>query len=302
MAYNKRNYRKSSSDLNQEAKATWALVTEKFIASLEKGRIPWRKPWSHAENQRPYNPSTKTQYSGINQILLGITEYADPRFMTFKQVSELGGKVKKGEKGHIVVFYKPITVEDKETGEEKEIRMVKHYWVFNVEQCEGLELPELPKPDIKPNEVIADAQNLLEGYLTGEGITLATGGQSAFYSPVRDHIQMPELGLFFDSSFYYQTAFHEAIHSTGHTKRLGRFTAETNHSFGSDDYSREELVAEVGAAFLMADLGLDSPELQENSEAYIGSWIRAFKNDPKMILWASAKANQAATMILESGK
>jgi len=314
MAYNKKNFRRYSKTTTQdsdapsfEKKTTEQVVTERFIAALEKGEIPWKKPWATLKSVWPRNGKTGDRYHGCNVFLLYMAGFSDPRFFTFKQIGEMGGKVRKGEKGMPVVFYTQYKkeVENDLTGgkEMKSLRCVKHYWVFNAEQCEGLELPVLEtaqRPEVA--EVIEEAENVIKAYIDAGGPSLYREGYQAYYRLSEDKVVLPEMGLFYSTEEQYGTAFHELVHSTGHPDRLNRKDLLEVEGFGDANYSKEELTAEIGSALMLAELGIDSPELQTNQEAYINGWISKLKNDPKLILQAAGRGSTASKFIFSAGE
>ena len=268
------------------------LITDRIISELEKGATPWVKPWRTLKQApgagMPYNPASKTVYRGINHTWLSMQPYAMPWYLTFKQAQNLGGTVKAGEKGTPVVFWKIGKRETVDATGDKTTSayaLVKNYWVFNVEQCEGIEipaLPELPKPEFDQSPAVIGIVDKLA--LSG-GLTHA--GDSAYYRPSSDAIVMPPMAAFTSAAHYHATLLHESVHATGHKSRLDRLTPAR---FGSENYAYEELVAELGAAMLCCKLGVDG-DLRHAD--YIGSWLKALKNDKKFILSASAKAQAA---------
>lgn len=273
----------------------YEMVTERFIEELEKGNIPWQKPWSGVRTGA-FNRVSKKAYSILNQMMLKHTgEYA-----TFKQWSELGGKVKKGEKSEIVVFWKIMQkTETNSDGEQitKAIPLLRYYNVFHISQVEGVE--PLKESEIKEVEPIEEADNLIKAYVTREGLTYEeTESDEAYYSPRHDTVVVPLKEQFKEISEYYSTAFHELTHSTGHKNRLDRLATGAKASFGSEDYSKEELVAEIGSATILNLLGIETPKTFKNSTAYIQSWINVLKNDVKFIVSASSKAEKAVNYIL----
>lgn len=265
-------------------------VTQRIIALLEKGTIPWRKPWT-VQTGLPRNLITKKPYRGINTFLLHSMKYESPFWLTYRQAMELGGYVRKGEKSCPVVFWKRLELEDEDTGEREKIPMLRFYYVFNAAQCEGLKnapTPTLEAPATKPDEIIAAMPQRPE---IKHGMTLAC------YSPSADTVSMPDRARFNKDAGYFATLFHELIHSTGHPSRLNRSTLAESAGFGSNPYCKEELVAEMGAAFLCGLAGIGETVL-ENSAAYVQNWLERLQNDRKLIVQAAAQAQKATDFIL----
>jgi antirestriction protein ArdC len=269
----------------------YQTITDKFLESLEQGVIPWQKPWRSAA---PMNLVSKKTYSGINVLLLGMTKYASPYWVSYKQATELGGHVKKGEKSHMVVFWKFLNVTDKNNPDEsKKIPMLRYYMVFNVEQCEGLE-KKIPTVESLAFNPLEECEKIVDGYKGKPEIE--EGGDSASYSPSLDRINMPHKEKFKSVDGYYSTIFHEMIHSTGHAKRLNRNEVVNNDGFGNHSYSKEELCAEIGAAILSSMGGVESTF--DNSTAYLQSWLKSLQNDKKMIIYAAQRSQKAVDHIL----
>lgn len=270
----------------------YQVVTDKIIAELEQGRIPWEKPWTGAGNGA-WNRVTGKPYSYINQLLLG----KPGEWLTYKQATEAGGKVRKGEKASVCVFWKQIPVED-EDGKTKLVPMLRYYNVFHIDQCEGIEQKH-HKEDEDGNAVefdpIEEAEEVLSNYLTREGIKLENvKGDKACYRPSHDDIILPRRDQFAQAEEYYSTAYHEATHSTGHKDRLNRI--KSTH-FGSGEYSREELVAEMGSAMSLNRLGIETKHSLRNSVAYIQSWLSVLKEDNRAVVYASSRAEKAVKLI-----
>lgn len=270
-------------------------VTEKIVAALESGTVPWFKPWSSTVPH--HNPKSGTVYRGINPFLLELAamagQFGDPRWVTFKQAIELGGAVRKGEKGALVVFWKMLKKRDKDTGEEKMIPLLRHYTVFNVAQCDGLELE--PPPAEREHSPLAVAEYMIEEF--GDKPQIVHGTDGAYYAPVADKIGLPRPESFVTDEAYYATAFHELAHSTGHKSRLNRpEVARETGRFGDDDYSREELTAELAAALLCGQAGIDR-STQEQSAAYLAHWVKVLKGDSRLVIQAAGKAQKAADYI-----
>lgn len=284
-------------------------VTNRIIQQLTQGIIPWRKPWrmsgvsikGEADLRKlAFNRVTKTAYSALNQMLLSRAgEYA-----SFKQWQDLGGKVKKGAKAEIVVFWKWLEgkTKDTDTDEEKLVKIpyLRYYQVFHIQDVDGVEplkFEEVKAPDETTFAPEVQAEELINEYCEREEIEIRFGGNSAFYAPRLDYIQLPERFQFGKKAGeFYSTAFHEIVHSTGHEERLDRLNSCSG--FGSESYSKEELVAEIGAAGLLNLLNIETESTFTNSVAYIQSWIKALRNDTKMIVQASSKAEKAVRYII----
>lgn len=272
--------------------SVYELVTERIMDQLDKGIIPWQKPW--IGRAKAWSRSTGKTYSFINQCLLPYEgEYA-----TFKQIQAEGGKVKAGEKASIVVFYKLYIIEEEVNGEivKKKIPTLKYYYVFNIaNQVEGLEEKHNIKGKYKGADPISECEQLIEQYTDREGIKIYPGPQ-ALYNQTGDYIVLPKKKAFIDTPEYYSTAFHEMAHSTGHEKRLNRL--EKGATFGEKGYSKEELVAEITASALLSSLGVETPDSMRNNIAYIQNWLKVLENDKRMIVLASGRAEKAFKMIM----
>lgn len=273
------------------------MVTDRIIAELEKGNIPWRwqRPWTGVRSGA-YNRITKKPYSIINQMLLKHSgEYA-----TFKQWTDMGGHIRKGEKSEIVVFWKIF--ESKETNpdtgeiEIKKIPLLRYYNVFHISQVEGVKPLEVPFKEVEP---IEEAEKIITMYVEREHIDFnECASNEAYYSPLQDKVVVPMKEQYNLVNEYYSTTFHELTHSTGHKNRLDRLETEAIASFGSEEYSKEELVAEIGSATLMNVTGIETPKTFKNSTAYIQGWLQVLKNDNKFIVSASSKAEKAVNFII----
>lgn len=278
----------------------YQMVTERIIAELEKGRIPWKKPWTGCRNGA-YNRISKKPYSLINQMLLKQNgEYA-----TFKQWQDLGGHVRKGEKSEIVVFWKIYEKEEINDNGEKEIKkipLLRYYNVFHISQVKEIE----PFPQEKLNndiEPIEAADKIIIDYVTREHINFQEmKSDKAFYSPASDKVVVPLKEQYQNVNEYYSTTFHELTHSTGHKTRLDRLENGAVAAFGSETYSKEELIAEMGSANILNILGIETQQTFKNSAAYIQSWLQVLKNDNKFIVSAAGKAEKAVKFILGTDK
>ena len=269
----------------------YAEITGRMVSEMEKGIIPWRKPWMASE--AAISHTTGKPYSLLNQMLLGKVG----EWLTFKQVNAEGGYVRKGEKASICVFWKWIEKEDEETGETTQVPFLKYYNVFHLSQCEGISA-KYAQEMTKTASADETAENIVAEYTKREGVMIEhVKGNQAYYQPAMDKIVLPMMKQFAETAEYYGTAFHEMIHSTGHMKRLNRLNA-TAH-FGGEDYSKEELVAEIGSSALVHHCGLETKESFRNNTAYIQSWLQALKNDKRFIVSASSKAEKAVKYVLE---
>jgi antirestriction protein ArdC len=243
----------------------------------------------------PKNLISKKEYRGINVFMLAVQGYESPYWLSFKQAQELGGNVKKDEKGTPVVFWNWINEVDDE-GKEKNIPFMRYYTVYNVAQCENIDESKIPSIPVIHNDfdhiteceaIIANMPNCPE---------IQQEKQRASYNPLSDIISMPRFDSFDTAENYYATLYHEAIHASGHQSRLNRLSNNIS-SFGNEEYSKEELVAEMGAAFLCGFAGIENITLN-NSAAYIQGWLNALKDDKKLVIMAAAQAQKAADYIL----
>jgi antirestriction protein ArdC len=278
------------------------IITERIIKLLEAGTVPWRKPWASAGV--PRNLVSKKAYRGINFFLLSATKYVSPYWLTYKQATELGGNVRKGEKATLVVFWKVETRADPDAQEDevgsKDGRrfILRYYNVFNLDQCDMPDkvLAKLEKPETHDNESIDACERVVAEMPNRPAIE--HGGSQAYYSLFTDSVTLPVKELFSSAHAYYAVAFHELTHSTGAKHRLGRDTMTgTIAPFGSADYSKEELVAEMGSAFLCAETGI-SPAVIENQASYIAGWLKKLRDDRRWVVLAAAQAQKASDYIL----
>ena len=270
----------------------YAAVTDRIIAQLEQEVIPWAKPW--CSNGKAISHATGKPYSLLNEMLL----QRPGEYITFKQCQEAGGKVRKGEKSHMIVFWKWIEQEDEDTGEIKDVPFLRYYNVFHIDQCEGISAKyttEAAFPDIA--STVETAQEIIYDYLGRENVRLThSEGDRAFYRPATDEVVLPIRKQFVSTAEYYSTVFHELTHSTGHASRLNRLTNAA--FFGTEDYSKEELIAEIGAAALVNHCGLESSSSFRNNTAYIQNWLSVLRGDKRFIVSAAGKAEKAVNLIL----
>tara|TARA_R110002096_G_scaffold143681_5_gene299956 strand:+ start:675 stop:1574 length:900 start_codon:yes stop_codon:yes gene_type:complete len=279
-------------------------ITNLIIGKLEQGFIPWRRPWSAYGAAASY--ITKKPYRGVNALLMNMLNHEKPYYLTFKQAKELGGTVKKGSKS-VPVLYWNFYFRHAETGKKlseaearklpsdkvKKSAFLREYKVFNIDQVDNIEF-DIPEVVIKPeNEIIDSCESIVTGMPNAPRIR-HDNAKKAFYVPSRDYINIPPIRFFDSSEFYYDTLFHELIHSTGHQSRLNRPEITEHNSFGSENYSKEELVAELGGSFLCGVAGIQDERTIENNTAYIQGWVKRLKNDKKLIIEAAAKAQKAA--------
>jgi antirestriction protein ArdC len=277
------------------SKDIYEIITDRILDQLEKGTIPWHKPWTGGLD-RAYNYVSNKAYSVLNQMLL---KHADA-YLSFKQIQDLGGKIKKGAKSEIVTFWKiiPIKEKDKDGNEvTRRIPILRYYNVFWIGDTEGIERKEVERVAHDPVE---EAENIINLYMNSENhprLEREKTSNRAYYRPSTDTVVVPEIGQFHNVEEYYSVLFHELTHSTGAESRLNRIKAGQVH-FGSESYSKEELVAEIGAATLTNIAGLETEKSFNNSADYIKGWSSALKENKRMIVEASSKAGKAVNYIL----
>lgn len=276
----------------------YEIVTDKIVKQLEAGTIPWRKPWTGGAQGMPKNLVSGKPYRGINVMLLGLAGFNSPYWLTFNQCKQLGGKVKTGETATMVVFFKPLKKKEKDKDgveKDKTIPMLRYYKVFNTDQTEGLKVPEMDTVETFEHDRIEACEKVVSGM--PKPPTIEHGRGRASYSPSSDTVCMPNKENFETAEGYYCTLFHELVHSTGHDSRLNRKTVGVAN-FGNKDYSKEELIAEMGAAFLSAFTGIDTAT-QENSSAYIANWIGVLRGDSRLAVTAASAGQKASDYILQ---
>ena len=267
------------------------IITERIMAMLEQGVAPWQKPWRVA-SQMPRNLVSGKPYRGINVFLLHAAQFQSPHWLTFRQAQELGGNVRRGEKAMPVVFWKKLEPDEQQTTDDKPAFVLRYYSVFNLSQIENVkeEAQAITEPETKPtpaDQIIADMPN---------PPAIKYGFRSCSYCLDTDTVCMANPSSFENSDAYFQTIFHELTHSVGSEKRLGRLKGK-NMTFGDGDYSREELVAEMGSAFLCGEAGIFNRTVNQ-SAGYLQGWLKALDNDRQMIVTAAAQAQKAADYIL----
>jgi antirestriction protein ArdC len=264
-------------------------ITERIVTLLTQGSVPWHKPWT-VKTGLPRNFVTHKAYRGINVFLLMAMNYESPHWLTLRQANRLGAGVRKGEKACPVVFWKRMQAEEKEPDELERPPLLRLYYAFNVAQCDGLKSApeEVPMVAAKPAEIVAKMP---------EPPAIKHGMTQAFYSPIEDAVGMPERGRFDTEADYYAALFHELVHSTGHEKRLKRASIAERNGFGSDPYCKEELIAELGSAFLCGYADILDRTI-DNSAAYLEGWLNRLQNDRTLIVSAAAQAQKATDFIL----
>lgn len=279
-------------------------ITNIIIEKLEQGIVPWHQPWTSA--WPPCNLVTKRPYRGINLLLLSTQKYELPYFLTFKQVKRLNGSVLKDEKANLVVFYKWLEKKGDDgnviitsEGKPEMVPMLKHYYVFNVGQCKGIESKHIPWQIERQFNPIKEAEHIIFGMPDRPEIIYSSN--RACYIPREDKINMPSRKSFISDEELYSTLFHELCHSTGHISRLDRKGVTGAAAFGSKVYSQEELIAEMGAAFLCGEAGIENRTI-DNSTAYIRGWLSKLKDDKRLLVFAAGAAQTACDFILDRRK
>ena len=281
----------------------YQTVTNNILAAMENGIIPWKKPFKTSFSPIPINFSTSKVYRGINVFLLNLAclqvGYPKNAWLTFRQAKGMGGYVKKGQSSETILFWKSTLINEKNISLEEESELIKKlyvariYNVFNIDQCEGIDtdseiLSTIPR--------IGSCEEVYAHY--PEVRPEVSLGLKAFYSPSLDQICIPEMVDFHSASDYYATLFHELVHSTGHSSRLNREGISEAKRSDKIRYSKEELIAEMGASFLCAFTGIENPDLINNSAAYLQSWLQVFKQDKTMVVKAASQAQKAVDFML----
>ena len=277
----------------------YEIVTNSIMESLDNGVIPWRKPFSDSFNMLPINFSTGRKYRGINILLLGSIgynrAYSHNSWLTFHQAKKLSGHIKKGEKASQIIFWKKILLDkdaESDSPDVKTVFIARIYHVFNIDQCEGL---DYDKGSLIPESPISSADEVISAYPSPPEIQL---GSHAVYFPDLDVVKIPSSDKFISQEEYYATLFHELIHSTGHPSRLNR-ELQGRHD-AKQSYAEEELIAEIGSAFLCSMLEIDNSDIQQNKAAYIQSWLKALKDDKHLVVKAASQAQKAVDYIFDT--
>ena len=278
----------------------YQTVTDRIVGLLESGVAPWRSPVVGSEVGRPVSLTTGRPYRGVNVFLLAMSAAGNGHrsryWLTYRQAQERGGQVRRGERSTLAVFWKLWETEDRKTGEATKVPVLRYFNLFNADQCDGVEVPGGPTPAERSHEPIAACEAIAGGFAGGPAVE--SGGDVPAYVPARDAVVMPEAGRFVSGESYYAALFHELAHATGSPSRLSRWAdVETFPRWGSDGYRREELVAEVAAAFLCGEAGI-GPATIEDSAAYLSGWVKALRGDKRLIVTVAAAAQKAADHIL----
>lgn len=288
-----------------EKKNVYQMVTDRVLEQMSKGIIPWQKPWHGGSQFCAINYVTRKEYSFLNQILLG----KSGEWLTWKQIKDCGGKLNKGAKAGTVVFYSPYKVTEEKVKDngtvekvDRLIPILKWYHVFHIDDCTGIESKlGSTQEDIKTLQPVEAAEAIVNWYVNSEDAPKFhndnPSGQ-AYYVPSTDTVVVPMINQYDIVEEYYSTTFHELTHSTMKKSRCNRVSENSLAAFGSENYSREELVAEMGAAMLCTMAGLDSDKAFNNSVAYLQGWAKKFHDDNKMIVWAASRAEKAARYIM----
>ena len=280
----------------------YEVITNQIIEAIESKKVlPWKRPWKQYSDGAaiPRNLCSKKAYRGINAFLLALQPVSSSYWVTFKQARALKGSVRKGEKGTPILYWsiaEKEEKEEKETGKKERYCFARFYTVFNIEQCTGIKAPKEEEITLCDTVKIERCESIIEGYTDKPEIK--EGRDQAFYSPAQDLINMPLKGSFEKSEHFYATLFHELGHSTGHKSRLNRNEISERAFFGSSDYSKEELVAEMAASFLAAESGI-SPVTFEESVSYLDGWLKILKANSRLIVDAAASAQKAVDWILK---
>lgn len=271
----------------------YQIITDRITALLEQGVAPWQKPWN-SESGMPRNLFSQRPYRGINIWMLGAQSYSSPFWATFNQVKTAGGTVRKGEKSTPIVFWKKMERREEDEEGSRPGFILRYFNVFNSAQCEGIAVPVLDAPMFE-HTPIEQCEKVVGNYPRRPSIM--HGSVQAFYRPSTDSVHMPDMTMFPAVSSYYSVLFHELTHSTGHADRLNRPTLVDAVAYGTPRYAKEELVAEMGAAYLCGVCGIDN-ETVDNSAAYLKGWLSVLRSDPKMLVQAAGQAQRAVEHIL----
>lgn len=288
----------------------YEIINNKICALMEQGQIPWKMCWSKGKIHLAVSHTTGKEYSFLNNLLIAADdgEWPHGEYLTFKQAIAEGGSVKPGAKGHFITFWSfPEKKEIQEDGTEKIVKspypILRYYYVFEVSQCTGIKrkYPNI-EPEVKEGvNPIEAAEEVIKNYYSREGVKLnICVSNKAYFRPSTDEVVCPLMGQFENEAEYYSTLFHETTHSTGIETRLNRYKKGDHDPFGSESYSKEELVAEMGAAYSLGRLGIESDFTVKNSAAYLQNWLEALRNDKHLFVCACSRAEEAVKFIFDN--
>lgn len=288
----------------------YEIINNKICALMEQGQIPWKMCWSKGKIHLAVSHTTGKEYSFLNNLLIAADdgEWPHGEYLTFKQALAEGGSVKPGAKGHFITFWSfPEKKEIQEDGTEKIVKssrpILRYYYVFEVSQCTGIKrkYPNI-EPEVKEGvSPIEAAEEVIKNYYSREGVKLnICVSNKAYFRPSTDEVVCPLMGQFENEAEYYSTLFHETTHSTGIETRLNRYKKGDHDPFGSEEYSKEELVAEMGAAYSLGRLGIESDFTVKNSAAYLQNWLEALRNDKHLFVCACSRAEEAVKFIFDN--
>ena len=281
----------------------YQTVTDRIVELLEAGTAPWRSPVMGSEIGQPISLTTGKPYRGVNVFLLAMSAmaggYRSRYWMTYKQAAERGGQVRKGERSTLAVFWKLYETEDRKTGEEKKVPLLRYYNVFNADQTDGVTVPDEHAKTDRVHRPLMECERIIAGFAPHHGgPAFAEGGTVPAYVPALDAVRVPPAGRFVSDELYYTVVFHELGHATGAPRRLARWAdADGFARWGTDGYRKEELIAEMTAAFLCGEAGI-GPATIEDSASYLAGWVQALRGDKRLIVTAAAQAQRASDLIL----
>jgi antirestriction protein ArdC len=276
-----------------DRRSAYQVITDRILDKLREGVVPWHKPWAGAQGW-PKSLASNKRYRGVNCFLLACLGHEQPYYLTYKQAQAMGGNVRKGQHGFPVVFWTEWETRDRATGEATKVPVLRYYTVFNVDQCEGVDYEPVTVATYL-HDPIAAAEMLISDSAVQP--TISHGFTRACYVPVADRIELPNAERFETREHYYSTLLHELTHATGAASRLNRDGIAKGALFGSDSNAREELIAEMGAAFLCGECGIVDRVI-DNSASYIDGWRARLSRDPKLVIQAASAAQKAADLVL----
>lgn len=275
-----------------DGQSVYRIITDKIMGLLKQGTVPWHRPWKETETAR--NLVSGKAYRGVNRWLLNSLGFKSSYWATFNQISKLGGSIKEGAKGAPIIFWRWVEMEDPDTGDIRQRPFLRYFRVFNLDQVTGIDEPVRSETEVTPFSPLEECERLIKRMPSPPKIEHQRS--QACYSPTRDVVNLLDKDSFKSSEDYYSVLFHELAHSTGHESRLNRSTVTDLAPFGSTNYSREELTAEMAAAMVCGVAGIDNRTI-DNSAAYIKGWLKKLSDDPKLVVRAASQAEKAADFI-----